>query len=54
MTSTSAPRLDPPAVVPYYGVRYNDTELAFNADHVGVAKVRQTPSWPGGWASLSL
>ena len=26
--------LDPPASVPYYGVRYNDTELQFNQEHV--------------------
>jgi hypothetical protein len=30
--------LDPPSMVPYYDVRYNDTELEFNAQHVGVAK----------------
>ena len=30
--------LDPPASVPYYNVRYNDTELQFNQEHVAVAK----------------
>ena len=37
--------LDPPASVPYYGVRYNDTELQFNQEHVAVAKkVRRSNS----------
>lgn len=30
--------LDPPLSVPYYKVRYNDTELQFNQEHVAVAK----------------
>ena len=30
--------LDPPTAVPFNEIRYNQTELAFNPNHVGVAK----------------